>query len=253
MSNVKAWSGSAASNNSASPNGAPEGMAPSGINDTIREVMAAVRRLYSDTNGSLTSTGSSNAYVLTTNQTVTAYADGDYFMFEANHTNTGASTVNIDTLGGRNILNPDGSALSAGQLTSGGRYLISYDGTQFILIGGLDSALKAIAALAKTDSNFIVGNGTTWVAETGTTARASMGVAIGSDVQAYAATLAAIAALGIADGNFIVGNGSTWVAETGATARASLGLGSIATYPLTISTSAPSGGSDGDLWFVREA
>ena len=37
--------------------------------------------------------------------------------------------------------------------------------------------LTAIAALAATDGNFIVGNGTTFVAESGATARASMGAA----------------------------------------------------------------------------
>lgn len=113
--------------------------------------------------------------------------------------------------------------------------------------------LAAIVALAKTDGNVIVANGTTYVAESGATARASLGVSIGSQVQAYSALLAAIAALTPTDGNVIVGNGTTFVAESGATARASLGLGSMATRNVTISTSAPSGGSDGDLWFVREA
>ena len=60
-------------------------------------------------------------------------------------------------------------------------------------------------------------------------ARTALGLAIGSDVQAYDAGLAAIAGLAVTDGNFIVGNGSTFVAESGATARTSLGLGSIAT------------------------
>ena len=39
-----------------------------------------------------------------------------------------------------------------------------------------DADLDAIAALAKTDGNFIVGNGTTWVAESGSTARTSLGL-----------------------------------------------------------------------------
>ena len=60
-------------------------------------------------------------------------------------------------------------------------------------------------------------------------ARTALGVAIGSDVQAYDADLAAIAALGKTDSNFIVGNGSAWVAEGASTARTSLGLGSLAT------------------------
>jgi hypothetical protein len=56
-----------------------------------------------------------------------------------------------------------------------------------------------------------------------TTARSNMGLAIGTNVQAYDADLAAIAALTPTDSNFIVGNGSAWVAESGATARTSLG------------------------------
>ena len=40
----------------------------------------------------------------------------------------------------------------------------------------LDADLTAIAGLAKTDSNFIVGNGSTWVAESGSTVRTSLGL-----------------------------------------------------------------------------
>lgn len=39
-----------------------------------------------------------------------------------------------------------------------------------------DADLDAIAALAKTDSNFIVGDGSTWVAESGATVRTSLGL-----------------------------------------------------------------------------
>lgn len=57
-----------------------------------------------------------------------------------------------------------------------------------------------------------------------TTARSNLGLAIGSDVQAYDADLTTLGGLDKTDGNFIVGNGSAWTAESGATARASLGL-----------------------------
>lgn len=48
MSDISAWSTTASSNNSASPDGWPEGMAPSGVNDSARENMAAIRTWYDD-------------------------------------------------------------------------------------------------------------------------------------------------------------------------------------------------------------
>lgn len=61
----------------------------------------------------------------------------------------------------------------------------------------------------------------------GDSTRTNLGLAIGTDVQAYDAGLADIAGLTPTDGHIIVGDGSNWVQENGATARTSLGLGSI--------------------------
>lgn len=55
--------------------------------------------------------------------------------------------------------------------------------------------------------------------------RTTLGLAIGTDVQAYDAGLADVAWLAVTDGNFIVGNWTNRVAESGATARTSLWVG----------------------------
>lgn len=56
-------------------------------------------------------------------------------------------------------------------------------------VQGYDADLAAIAALANTDGNFIVGNGSAWVVESGSTARTSIGLGT-----ANAASFATIAA-----------------------------------------------------------
>lgn len=88
----------------------------------------------------------------------------------------------------------------------------------------LSDDTSVIGALSKADGTFYVGDGTTVVAESGATARASLGLTIGTDVQAYDAGLADIAGLATTNNAFIVGDGANWTIETGDTARASLSL-----------------------------
>jgi len=47
----------------------------------------------------------------------------------------------------------------------------------------INTGLTDISGLAKTDSNFIVGNGTNWVAESGATVRTSLGLGTGDSPQ----------------------------------------------------------------------
>jgi len=65
---------------------------------------------------------------------LTAYATGNKFSFIAVGTNTGAVTINLNSLGAKNITKQGSTALAAGDIVSGRIYLIEYDGTRFQLI-----------------------------------------------------------------------------------------------------------------------
>lgn len=68
-----------------------------------------------------TDSGAADSYVLTaigSKQSPTAYTDGFSAVFRAGNTNTGASTVNVATLGVKNVFR-DGSAVVAGDITIG--------------------------------------------------------------------------------------------------------------------------------------
>jgi hypothetical protein len=86
------------------------------------------------------------------------------------------------------------------------------------------SDLVGLAEFQASDFIAIEDGGTGAITASG--ARTALGLAIGSDIQAYDAQLADIAGLTPTDSGFIVGDGSNFVVESGATARASLGLGS---------------------------
>lgn len=134
MAEVSDWSGTAASNNATPPAGWPEGMAPSDVNDTAREDAARIARWYKDSNGSLNSTGSANAYVLTPNRTISSYAQGLCFVFKANFANTGAATLNVSAVGATAIKKNNDQALAANDIESGQIVCVVHDGTNWQMV-----------------------------------------------------------------------------------------------------------------------
>jgi hypothetical protein len=83
----------------------------------------------------VTSTGSSNAYVVDVTPNATAYSAGQIFGFIANFANTGACTINVDALGAKTIKkNAGGSDLEANDIKSGQFVLVGYDGTNMHLL-----------------------------------------------------------------------------------------------------------------------
>lgn len=117
---VTSYSTTPASNNSSPPNGAPEAMAPSAVNDVLREIMADVAveaqvnavKVLASVSGTNTITGSMTP-------DLTAYSAGMIVVLTPAGNNTGATTLNIDSLGALDVQKADGDALVSGDLVSG--------------------------------------------------------------------------------------------------------------------------------------
>lgn len=151
MADVQNWSTTAASNNAASPDGFSGSMPPSGYDDSCRELMAAIARYRSDTDGVNTTTGSANSYALAASRTMAAYAQGDLFTFKASFTNTGAATLNVDALGAKAIQSHT-AALVGGEIVEDGIYTVVYDGTQFQLLNPAPVPVKVLQIVHATDA-----------------------------------------------------------------------------------------------------
>ena len=81
-----------------------------------------------------TDIGSANAYVINPSPAIAAYATGQVVSFLAANTNTGASTLNVNSLGAKNIKTTALQPLTAGQIDAGSIILAIYDGTEFQII-----------------------------------------------------------------------------------------------------------------------
>ena len=126
----------------------------------------------------------------------------------------GASTIATSDLTASRALESNGSGKVA---------VSSVTSTELGYVSGVSSAIQT-----QLDAKNVKANNLSDVVSA-STARTNLGLAIGSDVQAFDAQLSDISGLTPTDSNFIVGDGSNFVTETGATARTSLGLGTIAT------------------------
>jgi len=127
-----------ASNSAGTDPSWPERMLPTKVNDSARALQGAITRFRNRTGPTLQSAGTANAQTLTYTVAPTAYVTGDVYEFTVGTglTNTGATTLNVNGLGAKNILlGPyplTGRELRETQLVH-----VGYDGTQFQLLRGL--------------------------------------------------------------------------------------------------------------------
>lgn len=81
-----------------------------------------------------TSGGSANAQTLTLAPAIPAYVTGQTFWFTAGFTNTGAMTMDINSVGATSVRTLEGDELISSEVRSGEKYGLLYNGTHFILI-----------------------------------------------------------------------------------------------------------------------
>lgn len=136
-------------------------------------------------------TGSSNTYACSLTPSLAGYVDGMVLRFKANHQNTGAATLNVDSNGAIDIKKQDGTtALSSGDLVVNGIYEVVYNATT----GDFQLTYGELGTIASQDA---------------------------SSVTITGGSITGITDLAVADG----GTG----ASTASGARTNLGLGSLAT------------------------
>lgn len=117
----------------------PENMSPAAVNDGARALEGLIARWDRDTDCSLVSTGTSTALSVSATRTLTAYYDGLKLCFESHTDNSGATTLNVDSLGAANLLDESGSALPAGALANQMKVEVVYDGTAFRILSPVAS------------------------------------------------------------------------------------------------------------------
>lgn len=104
-----------------------EGQIVPTLNDGCRELEAILARWFKDTNGSILSSGSVDAYTILTNRTIPSHAAGNRFSFRVHVANTGASTITVNALAAKALRRPGGDPLSSGDLKTNQIIDIAYN------------------------------------------------------------------------------------------------------------------------------
>ena len=141
---VADWSRTAGDNSDVGGINIAEGWAAANINNSIREVMkqvadwrVQVRQSVDNGNQPVLTGGSSNAYTVAATETLTAVVAGNPLRLRINHQNTGAATLNPDSLGAATIRKYDGASLvdfESGDLRIGDIISVVYNGTYWVLV-----------------------------------------------------------------------------------------------------------------------
>jgi hypothetical protein len=229
---------------------------------TARNQYASAAQLQDFSLQTLGSVSGTNTIVGSLSPAITAYSAHMLVAFTPANNNTGAATLAVNGLTALDVQKADGDALAAGDLFDGIPALLVLDegADDWILLNPQTGIEHVHSAADITSGTLAVARG-----GTGTTTSTGSGSVVLSASPTFTGTVTAAtvnattlqqggvaaatvnsnwSAADITSGTLAVARGGT--GQTDGTARNITGKAGVAK---TLSTSAPSGGSDGDIWY----
>lgn len=178
------------------------------------------------------STTGNDTYVVTLPNSPEALVAGFRCYFKVDTANTGAATLNVNGLGAKSILRPDGSALADGDIAANQIVGVAYDGTSMLMITPVANSPKYT-------------NGTTTYALTTASGNQTIAHGLGRTpryvrIRAILGTSSISASTNRSEGTY---NGSSYVCLTEGTNNAS-GIGEVLTNAVVKIWSAAVNGSN---------
>ena len=107
-----------------------------------------------------TCAGSANTYAITLTPAPSAYTAGMTILFKPSASNTGASTVNVNSLGARNVKSTFGADPGANEIYASNYALMTYDGTNFILLNPAGGTTGSVVTTDDVDDTPVNGETT---------------------------------------------------------------------------------------------
>ena len=97
-----------------------------------------------------TDSGSANTYAIALTPAVTAYVAGQVFHFKAANASSGASTLNVNALGAKNIKKKNDQDIAAGDIEQNAIVSVIYDGTSFQMLSQLGTSAGSMSSFTLT-------------------------------------------------------------------------------------------------------
>jgi len=132
----------------------PENMQFSAVNDAGRADEGLLARWYHDTDSSITASGSSNAFAITSNRVIASYFNNLVMAFTANFSITGACTLNLNGIGAKSLKRYNGTDLTTGDIISGQPVLAIYksSGDQWFMMSSPASVVSPVSYIDFTEA-----------------------------------------------------------------------------------------------------